>query len=747
MNNLNNMDQTTTNQTPVSASSNLLEPTEGLATAILQIARMQSKSIDRLRLHQAITESKTDFAPLASLPVEDEMTISDTTQVWQKVLREVLIQTGLEGMEVHDSPDAARMPALSWLPGVGWAVIRNLTSDKKWLLDVQGVPRTIPADKPLPCVRFIYSEEEDEGKRKPAEKMIRKEFLKLKSTFVDSCIAGVLINLIALATSLYSMQVYDRVIPTQGYSTLGVLTLGVAITLVFDIVIKFARSSLIENAITQMDSSLSRQIFARFLNVRLDQLPGSVGSLSAQLRGYETIRGFLSASTFYLFVDAPFGLFFIFMIGLVGTPYVALVPLVFLVTSLAFGFAMRAKIDSLAAKGIDAGNKKTGILVEAIDGAETIKAGGGSWNALSKWIDINNQALTHDMEMRSISEKSNYLSAMLQQISYIGLIAVGAYFAAEGHMTMGALIACSILSGRAMSPVTQIPGLMVQAANAKVSLRNLEQIFALESDNHGIERPLLPEKIQGQYQLERIRYAYPNSPKALVVQNLVIQAGEKVGVIGPVGAGKSTLLRVLAGMYQTGEGRILLDGLDINQISRQFLSERIGYLQQDHRLFSGTLRENLLIGIPDPGDAILRKLAEQTGLLNVISNHPKGLDLMIVEGGKGLSGGQRQLVAFTRLLLSRPNVWLLDEPTSSMDSSTEQRALANLQAYIQPSDTLVLVTHKPQLLAITNRLIVIAQHQIVMDGPRDEILKSLSTPNEAQSQQASAQSPTQPSQG
>lgn len=696
-----------------------IDPSQGLAWAVSTIARVQGKTVDRLRLHQAVTDHQAALTALAQ-------TEGDVASLWQSAARSVVTGAGVDAIEVQAQPDAARLPALTWIPGAGWAIVRALSPQNQWLVDLQGVLRAVPTDKPLPCVRLILPETDAVDADEPARRMIRAEFFKQKPTLIEAGVAGVLINLLALGVSLYSMQVYDRVIPTQGYSTLAVLTLGVAIALLFDIVIKFARSYLMESAITQMDSSLSRQIFARFLNVRLDQLPGSVGSLSAQLRGYETIRGFLSAGTFYMFVDAPFGLFFILMIALVGSPVVALVSLCFLLLALAFGFVMREKIDAHAAKSTDATNKKTGILVEAIEGAETIKSGGGSWNALSKWIDTNDEALLHDMALRSISEKSNYLSGMLQQVSYIGLIAAGAYFAAEGQMTMGALIACSILSGRAMGPVTQIPGLMVQAAHAKAALKNLERVFALESDNHAVERPLLPESIRGHYHLERVRYAYPGAPKALTVQNLHIQPGEKIGVIGPIGSGKSTLLRILTGMHQAGEGRVLLDGLDIDQISRQFLSERIGYLQQDHRLFSGTLRENLLIGIPDPGDDVIRSVAEQTGLLAVIANHPKGLDLMIAEGGKGLSGGQRQLVAFTRLLLSKPNIWLLDEPTASMDSTTELRSMAALKANLRAEDTLVLVTHKPNLLGMTNRIIVIAQHQIIMDGPRDEVLKKLS---------------------
>lgn len=293
---------------------------------------------------------------------------------------------------------------------------------------------------------------------------------------------------------------------------------------------------------------------------------------------------------------------------------------------------------------------------------------------------------------------------------------------------MGSLIACSILSGRALSPVAQIPGLIVQAAHSKASLDMLEKVFALETDNHDIDRPLIPGSMLGQFDLERVRFAYPGAPKGLAIQSLKINPGEKVGVIGPIGAGKSTLLRLLSGMYRANEGRVLLDSLDIDQISRAFLGDKIGYLQQDHRLFSGTLRENLLIGIPDPGDDVIKKAAETSGLLSVISGHPKGLDLPIAEGGKGLSGGQRQLVAFTRLLISQPAVWLLDEPTASMDTATEARCMQVLQQTVKPEDTLVLVTHKTNLLSLVNRLIVIANHQIVMDGPRDEIIQRLSAP-------------------
>ena len=708
----------------------VLTPAMQLAWVINSCVRLQGQELDRLMLHSAITKNQQRIDELAASSKKNDGAIL-LSQNWQSLLKEVGLEAGISNVEEYLQPDPARMPAISWMEQYGWVIIRGKNAQNNWLVDVAGSFIAVPDSEDLPCTRLVKNPGGNKDKTSSAFQVFKKEFFEQKKTMIEAGAASILTNLLALGTSLYSMQVYDRVIPTQGYSTLFVLTLGVSITLIFDLIIKIARSYLMEHAITQMDRNLSRTIFSRFLNVRLDQLPTTVGSLSSQLRGFETIRSFLSTKTFYIFVDAPFGIFFVLMIALIGSPLAALVPLVFLLISLAFGFVMKDRIDSHALKSTDASNRKTGLLVEAIEGAETIKSGAGSWGILSKWIDTSEVAMEHDMALRSITEKTSYVSALFQQISYVGLICVGAYIAAEGHMTMGSLIACSILSGRAMAPVAQIPGLMVQAAHAKVALNQLEKVFALESDNHEVDRPLIPETIKGNYQLERVHFAYPGSPKALIVKKLTINSSEKIGVVGPIGAGKSTLLRLLTGMYQPSEGLILLDGLDINHISRHFLGEQIGYLQQDHRLFSGTLRENILVGIPDPGDEKIKEIAGRTGLISAIANHPKGLDLLIAEGGKGLSGGQKQLVALTRILISNPSIWLLDEPTASMDSTTEIRSMAALKEAIKPSDTLILVTHKLSSLSMVDRIICIADHQILMDGPRDEILKKLTAPSQA----------------
>lgn len=692
-----------------------------LAWAISTASRLQGKEVERLRLHDAVSSHSTR---IENIQAQDGTNIMQTE--WPCLLEDVAKASGAESIEWYDEPNPARLPAITWLPSQGWTLVRSQTPAGDWVLDMQGRAFSAPSGTRLKVARLVMPSKAVDCTGKPAFRLFRQTFLAHKGTFLEGAAATVVVNILALATSMFSMQVYDRVIPTQGYSTLWVLTIGVVLAMVFEMVLKLARSYLMEKAIVSMDTRLSREIFRRLLNVRLDQLPGSVGSLSAQLRGYETIRGFLSASTLYVLVDAPFGLFFIVLIGAIAAPQIAAIPLAFLLICIVFGLLVHRKVDQHAIKSTAAGNLKTGLLVETIEGAETVKAGGGAWGALSKWIDVTDEAIRNDLKLRSISEKSGYISGMMQQVSYVALVAAGAYLAAEGQLTMGSLIACSILSGRALAPASQIPSLMVQFAHAKAAMAGLEKVYALQTDNHSVERPLLPERVSGHYTLERVRFSYPGSPQALAVPQLTIRPGEKIAVVGPIGSGKSTLLRLLSGMYQPSEGRILLDGLDIDQISRDLLSEKIGYLQQEHRLFSGTLRESLLVGIADPGDEAVKAAAARTGLLEAISSHPKGLDLPIAEGGKGLSGGQRQLVALTRLLISKPEIWLLDEPTASMDERTEQSCVQALQQQMTATQTLVLVTHKGALLNLVNRIIVVANHQIVMDGPRDEVLSRLS---------------------
>jgi ATP-binding cassette subfamily C protein LapB len=286
-----------------------------------------------------------------------------------------------------------------------------------------------------------------------------------------------------------------------------------------------------------------------------------------------------------------------------------------------------------------------------------------------------------------------------------------------------------------------LPGLLVQYSHAQAALEGLERLYILKTDHHGIDVALTPAIVDGHYNLTDVKFAYGDNPPALILPKFEVQAGERIAVLGPIGAGKSSLLRLLSGLYHPIDGKVLLDGLDITHINRQILNQKIGYLQQEHRLFHGSLRDNLLIGLPDPGDEILLQAMRRTGMDRLVGSHPKGLARVITEGGKGLSGGQKQLLAFTRLVLCDPAVYLLDEPTATMDDEQERRCLQVLLQEAQKNKTMVIVTHKSAILPLVTRIVVVVGNKVVMDGPRDVVLHQL---QQAQTQQATAQQPVAP---
>ena len=535
-------------------------------------------------------------------------------------------------------------------------------------------------------------------------------------------LATVIINLLALMTSLYSMQVYDRVVPRGAFATLWVLTFGVAVALGFDTVLRIIRARLLEEESMEIDRDVSEYFYSRAMDVRLDARPPSIGTMAANLRGLENVRAMLSSSTLFLFADLPFALLFIFMIYVLGGD-IALVPLISFPVSLGLALVFGHLIREDAKRAYISGNRKNGLLVETLDAAETIKANRGHWFMLARWNTLLAELHRSELPMKNIQALSGTVFGTLQQMSYIGMIAWGAVEVFHHNMTMGGLIACSILSGRVNGPlVGQLPGIMVQWSFSRSSLEMLDGILAMPVERpEGIEQ-LRPSHVAGQVVFKDVVFAYPGARVALAVPALRIAPGERVGVIGGIGSGKSTLMRLMAGLYPPAQGMVTLDHLDLAHVAEDVLRRNVAYLAQDYRLINGTLRENLILGLSDPGDAAIMEMATRTGLVKLINAHPKGLDLPISEGGRGLSGGQRVLTGLTRQLLSEARLWLLDEPTANLDSESEARVLGVVQAKLTSASTMVLVTHKLQLLALTERVIVMADGQIVLDGPRDQVL-------------------------
>ncbi len=547
--------------------------------------------------------------------------------------------------------------------------------------------------------------------------------LSRKRVFIEAMVGTFVVNLIGLATSLYSMQVYDRVIPTNGMQTLWVLTSGVALAIALELILKQVRSLMVDRACKSIDVELSDFFFGRALRIRLDRRPRSIGTFAAQVRMFESVRAFLTSTTLFLLADIPFAILFVGVIGWIAGP-VAFVPLLLLPVSLVTGLLFIKPIERLTNENVIESTLKNGLLIESIDGVETIKTLSAESSFLGRWHDLTMKMGDSELSLKSLSGLSGSLTQAIQQVSYVGLVAAGVYAISAGNLTMGGLIACSIISGRALTPIAQISNLLVQWQHTKASLKGLDAILQTPADNEMEEHGQIvkPEHCQMDLRMEDVHFAYEIKHEALQVPQLQIRPGERVAVIGSIGSGKSTLLKLLSGLYQPGKGRVFLDGVDMAHMDTEFVRNNIHYLPQDARLFNGSLRDNLVLGINEPGDDAILQACRLTGVDRIIAQHPRGLGLMITEGGQGLSGGQRQLVTLTRLLLARRGVLLLDEPTASIDGPLEEQVARALFESVKPEDTVVMVTHKTILLRYVNRIIVMDRGKLMLDGPRDAVL-------------------------
>ena len=571
---------------------------------------------------------------------------------------------------------------------------------------------------------------EESKSGKSAKEWFQYAIKKRSWLFFEAVIATTVVSILALAASLFTMQVYDRVVPTQSYSTLIVLAIGTLLAVLFELTLKLLRTKIVDKGCKAIDEELSGIFFGKVLDIRMDARPKTIGTFASQIKNFEMVRNFMTSSTLFLLADAPFALFFILIIYFIGGP-IAFVPLLLLPLCLALGFFAKWKISSLAEDQMNESGKKNGMLVETIDGIETIKSIGAEWKVLSGWKKITSSTSDKEFEIRNISSFTTSMAQTIQQLSYMGLIIMGVYEIHTGNMTQGALMACSIISNRALAPIMSIAPLMVQWEHSKAALKGLDSIMNLPSDKDNIDKVIIPDSCTGNIKLESVTFKYLKDLDVLKPTSLAIKPGERIAIIGPVGSGKSTLIKTISGLYHSSSGKVFLDDVDITHIAPEFLREHIGYLSQDVRLFSGTLRENLILGLPSPSDEQILKVSKLTGLDKIIRGHPQGLNLEILEGGKGLSGGQRQVVGLTRLMLSKPDILILDEPTASLDGDLEMNIMKNLFALLNQKTTIILTTHKIGLLSLVDRVIVLEQGRVLIDGPRDAVMAKLKTAREA----------------
>jgi ATP-binding cassette subfamily C protein LapB len=545
-----------------------------------------------------------------------------------------------------------------------------------------------------------------------------------KAIYRDVLIASLLINLFVIANPLFVMNVYDRVVPNSAVDTLWVLALGVGLVYLFDFGLKLLRAYFLEVAAKKSDILLSSTIFQKVLGMRFDVMPASVGAFSSNLREFDSIRSLFSAGSVALLIDIPFMVIFILVVWYIGGS-LAMIPMIAVPLILLYTLAVKPALRSAVEKSFSATAQKNGALVEALTAMETVKTQRAVSPMVSRWDEAVGHIARWGLKARILSLSVGSFSGLVQQVASIALIILGVYLIIEQQLTMGALIACNILVGRAIAPMAQISSLVIQYEQASKALKTLNSIMELPDEREATKHYVHRENLTGQMEFKNVDFTYPNSEVgSLNGVSFSIKQGEKVALIGRIGSGKSTIQKLLAGLYKPQSGAITLDGIDINQIDPVDLRRNLGYLPQDVLLFAGTLRENIVIGLPSVSDERLLEVAKLTGVDQFVAQHPLGFDMPVGERGAGLSGGQRQAIGLARSLLHQPNMLLLDEPSNSMDNASEEYLRGQLEDFIKDR-TLLLVTHKVSLLQLVDRIIVVDRGQIVADGPKETVLEAL----------------------
>jgi ATP-binding cassette subfamily C protein LapB len=539
--------------------------------------------------------------------------------------------------------------------------------------------------------------------------------------------AALLINLFALAFPMFSMNVYDRVVPNNAVETLWALAIGVLLVLGADLFMRLLRSHFVDEASARVDVQISAKLMEKVLGMRLEHRPESVGSFAASLRGFEQVRDFIASSTVTALIDLPFALLFV-LVMLWVSPWLALPVVVAGLLILGMGYVQQNRLHELAETTYKAGAMRNATLIESLTGIETIKSQGAESVVQAKWERTNIFLASTNVRMRALSSSAMYGTSFLMQMVTVAIVIIGVYLISQRELTMGALIASSMLASRALAPAGQIVGLMMQYQGARTALENLNGVMAkpVERPAHQtfIERP----QLRGGIEFRNVKFAYPGRSDSAALDGLSfkIAPGEKVALIGRVGSGKSTIQRLIMGLYQPTDGAVLLDGIDLRQLDPADVRRNCGYVSQDVTLFYGTLRDNIALGLPFADDSAVVSAAETAGMGEFVNRHPRGFDMPVGERGESLSGGQRQSVGLARALLHNAPMLLLDEPTSAMDFSTEAQITTRIGTFAQDK-TVVLVTHRTSLLAMVTRVIVIDGGKIVADGPRDRIMEALAT--------------------
>ena len=545
-------------------------------------------------------------------------------------------------------------------------------------------------------------------------------FQKSKWIYAQVMIAAMVSNFLSLSTALFTMTVYDRIIPNGAFESLIALSIGVVIALGFDFLIKSIRASFVDTASKRADLEISRRLFARILTLTPNEQRQKTGVMAGTIREFETLREFFNSSTLVVLIDLPFVFFFIYVISLIAGPlaYVFLiaVPLVIIV-----GLAIQPFLARITKGSVESGMSKQAVLVETLTGLETVNATGSGKLMRKRYEDALNNQADGGNKIRALSAFIINFAASVQQYAQVGAIFFGVYLIVEGQITQGALIGAVILGGRTMGPLSQLANTLSRVNGALTAYKNLSTLIGKSFNSASKLSPISRSILKGEIEFKNVSFKFENTKQATVNDiSFKIPAGQKVALVGKMGSGKSTMSKLIAGMIEPTSGAILVDGIDVRQIDPADVRKNIGVMLQDTWLFSGTIRENIQMGFNEYDDEHLLSICKVAGVDDFVGSHPKGYDLEVKERGIGLSGGQKQTINLVRRLLHNPGILLLDEPTSSMDQGTEQKVISSLRDYCNEK-TMLIVTHRNPILAKVDRVFVMENGKIISDQTPEQL--------------------------
>lgn len=544
-------------------------------------------------------------------------------------------------------------------------------------------------------------------------------------TYLRVVVAAFFINMIALASPLFTMNVYDRVLPNKAIPTLWVLAIGIMVAYLFDYLLKTARASLIDHAGRSADLRLSQMIFDKVLNTTLASRPLSTGEYANRVMQYEFVREFFTSNTIGLVIDTAFVFIFLIVIYLISG-WLAVIPAVALILSVGIGFYAQAKIGHRMAASANEASKRQSLLVETISTIETLKSLRAEATMLRRWQELMKHSSRTSEEIKHISTNAINLTALIQQLVGVLIVIAGTYEFSEGRLAMGAIIATVMLASRAGAPLGQIAMTLARFRQATLSLRILDQVMEQPEDRPATVGFVNREIRRGGFAFQDVSFQYPGSDQPVISKlSLNVAPGERIGIIGRIGSGKTTLGRLLDGLFVPSEGRILIDGVDIRQYHMSEVRASVAVAGQSSDLFSGTVKENLLIGRADATDEELLEVARMTGVEEFVSRHPRGFDMPVGERGNNLSNGQKQAMTIARLLLTKPKIVFLDEPSGAMDLASERHLLNRLSTAFDRNTTLLVATHRFSMLDLVDRLIVLDKGKIVADGPKKSVIEAM----------------------